>query len=591
MMLAPFAAAAAAAGLLLHPASGQVGRTESAGCGKSGLVCRTVTVPLDRSGAVAGSVALHVDVLRNAGGPSRGVIFLVAGGPGQGSAEAFGLGNPEYATFFRLVFPGWTLVAYDDRGTGKSGPLECPALDVPDESDLSADQAASVVAGCADSIGPARDFYATADQVEDLDAVRQAVGADRIAIYGVSYGTKLALAYASAFPDRVQRLLLDSVVPVDRPDAFLTDELQAMPATLAHFCQTSSCRAVTPDYASDVIATANGLASAPIANAKAHLGAAEFLGLVFATDLQPGLAAALPAAVRAADDGDTGPLLRLDALASTDDAGSSAAISSALYLATTCHDGSFPWQPGASLADRDASLQAALAGTSGLLGPFGTWATDLGTASGCLGWPTPVAGAGTDPHPLPNVPVLALSGGLDLRAPTRWGASVVGQFPQGHLLVVPGVGHSVLTMDPSGCSQRAVLHWMFGATPPKSCPAAKPFLPTVPAYPSHAPARLDARGTRLLAEQTLEDAEAIWLLTAGSANAHLSAPGLGGGVLHARDESFVLQRYGVTPGLTLSGTVRLARDRAPLEFSGELTIGGTAAKHERVELKLNTLQP
>src|ERR1700690_1070416 len=97
-----------------------------AACGKTkGLVCSAVQVPLDRSGVVAGTIQLHVETLPNATGTRRGVIFLVAGGPGQASAESFDLGDPTMARFYRYLFPGYTLVAYDDRGTGSSGPLTC----------------------------------------------------------------------------------------------------------------------------------------------------------------------------------------------------------------------------------------------------------------------------------------------------------------------------------------------------------------------------------------------------------------------------------------------------------------------------------
>ena len=596
MALAPVSAALAAAGLLLHPSSAAVARTasSSSGCGKHGLVCMTVTVPLDRSGGVAGSIGLHVEVLPNSGGPRRGVIFLVAGGPGQASARAFDLGNPTNAAFFGLLFPGWTLVAFDDRGTGDSGPLDCPTLDQPDQSDLPTDQFASIAEGCAESLGPARDFYGTADQVEDLEAVRQALAVDRIALYGVSYGTKLALSYATAYPDHVERLLLDSVVPLDRPDPFATDELQAMPATLAAYCPHSSCGAVLPDFSGDVVALANTLAAAPLhgsvrsasGRTTVQLGAADFLELVFSADLQPGLAAELPAAARAARQGNPQPLLRLDEIAREISAGSTAGIAAALYLATTCHDGSFPWQPGTSTADREASLQAALAAAPDtLLGPFGPWALAIGTASTCVGWPTVVGGASLDPHPLPDVPVLALSVGLDLRTPTSWAASVIAQFPHGQLLVVPGVGHSVLTMDPSGCSQRAVLHWMSGAQPPARCPAVKPFVPVEPAYPTHLPARLDARATVSLAQRTLHDAEAIWLLTGGSGNTGFVAPGLAGGTLDAHALSFRLRGYAIAPGLTLSGILDYTELGPPIGFTGDLIVSGSAATHERLRLR------
>src|SRR5581483_5981484 len=96
--------------------------TRFAPCGDNGLQCATLSVPLDYGGSVAGQVPLYVEVLPAAGTP-RGVMVMLAGGPGQASAETFELGVK--AAYWRSFFPGYTLVAYDDRGTGKSGALGC----------------------------------------------------------------------------------------------------------------------------------------------------------------------------------------------------------------------------------------------------------------------------------------------------------------------------------------------------------------------------------------------------------------------------------------------------------------------------------
>ena len=55
-------------------------------------------------------------------------LFLIAGGPGQGSAKAYDLGSKDNADFMRAMLPGYTLVAFDNRGTGSSGLIDCPAL-------------------------------------------------------------------------------------------------------------------------------------------------------------------------------------------------------------------------------------------------------------------------------------------------------------------------------------------------------------------------------------------------------------------------------------------------------------------------------
>src|SRR5207248_1556824 len=83
---------AALAVLLAGPRVAFAGTLQFAPCGKGLVECATVAVPLDRTGATPGTVSLYVERLAPLGTP-RGVMFLVAGGPGQASARAFDLAN------------------------------------------------------------------------------------------------------------------------------------------------------------------------------------------------------------------------------------------------------------------------------------------------------------------------------------------------------------------------------------------------------------------------------------------------------------------------------------------------------------------
>jgi pimeloyl-ACP methyl ester carboxylesterase len=560
--------------------AGPAAHARPSACGTMpGLVCSTVVVPLDRTGLVAGSIALHVEVLPPEG-PSRGTLFLVAGGPGQGSAHVFGLGNGGSVGLFRFLFAGYTLVAYDDRGTGDSGLLDCPLL----QTAVSADQQQAQAAACATIIGPQRDFYSTAQHAEDMDAVRQSLGVDKIALFGVSYGTKLSLAYALAHPDHVERMVLDSVLPPESPDPYSADVLRAMPATLNAFCSDGGCRAATPNFSADVVLLANKYAAKPLvgtvleANGKRvseRIDGIELLATLLDADLNPAVAAELPATMHAARLGNTQPLLRLAHLHDLSNAAPSVELSSALYAATVCRDGPFPWAPETPIQQRPAVYQSAVAALpAGTFGPFGTWAARFGNADFCLKWPSPSGGATLNAGPLPNVPVLALSGGFDMRTPTGSAVSVVSRFPQGHLLVVPGVGHSVTTADPSGCAANAVRAWFANGTiPPAACPRGKPLVPVVGPLPAaKQPAHVSPLATYAIAAKTLREAEATWV----GAN-EKPLPGVYSGRLVPGPRSFTLVRYSIAPGVELSGTIRLANADLPLLFSGTVKVGGPRA--------------
>jgi pimeloyl-ACP methyl ester carboxylesterase len=561
--------------------SGLQARVTGTPCGDTpGLLCSQVVVPLDRTGVVPGTVSLHVETLP-AFGVARGTIFLIAGGPGQGSAHVFGLGTPDAVALYRYLFPGYTLVAYDDRGTGDSGVLRCPGL----QTSVSIEVETGLAAVCADSLGAQRDFYSTHEHAEDLEAVRQFLAVDKVALWGTSYGTKLALAYALAHPTHVERLVLDSVVPPELPDPYEGNVLRQLPSTLGAFCAGGLCRSATSDFAGDVVTVANRLAAKPIeikvlqANGGRkveRINGLALLSVIVDADLSAGLAADLPAAVHAARLGNYGPLLRLMELDTQGSIVPDEDLSSGLFAATVCRDGPFPWEPATPVADRPPILAAAIkALPAGTLGRFGTWASGLGNATYCLQWPVPAGGAPLGPGPLPDVPVLAVSGGFDMRTPTPGAIDVASRFRQGRVLVVPGVGHSVLGSDTSFCSQQAVHDWILGSQPATSCARPKPMVALVPAYLTPPGPKQIASPARTLAiaTQALRDAEAIWLMIAPGQQ----VAGVSGGKLVASEQGFTLARYSVTPGVELSGKIRIGGTGLPLKFQGTVTLTGAAA--------------
>jgi pimeloyl-ACP methyl ester carboxylesterase len=552
-----------------------------------GLQCGTVVVPLDRTGVVAGSVSLHVEVLPASGVP-RGTMFLIAGGPGQGSAHSYGLGNSDTAEFMQAMLPGYTLVAFDNRGTGDSGLIDCPVLQA--TATATAEQGAVLARDCAGIIGPTRQFYATRDHAEDTDAVRAALGVQKIALFGVSYGTKLALAYALAHPGNVERLLLDSVVPTQFPDPFDRNVLREMPDTLASFCQNGTCRGATTNFAGEVVTLANRIEAKPISgriiapNGKLktiRLNGEELLSMLIDTDLSPGLAAEAPAAVHAALRGNVRPLLRIYDMDLLTGELKAADLSFGLNAATNCADGLFPWDPSAPPSSRQAAIDAAVnASPSGAFGPFGKWSARMGTAYYCEQWPSPSGRTPLGRGPLPNVPVLAVNGGYDLRTPVANAVSVVSQFPQGRLIVVPGVGHSVLTADFSYCSQRAVRAWILGqlsAPQQAACPRVQPLVKVVGTFPAK-PAKPTAKGTQIIAGKTVREAEATFLQLLFSSTEFTPRGVYGGKLAMSKNgDSFTLTKYALAPGVLVSGKITFVDIGPPSTYKGTFKVSGPGA--------------
>jgi pimeloyl-ACP methyl ester carboxylesterase len=137
-------------------------------------------------------------------------LFVLAGGPGMAATTFYA------SVFFSLerIHRDRDIVLVDQRGTGLSNPLNCPQ----DENDLYQASDAKVTADaqrCLRTLEKTArvEFYTTSLAVQDLDQVRAALGYQRINLYGVSYGTRVAQHYVRRFPNRTRSVILDGVVP------------------------------------------------------------------------------------------------------------------------------------------------------------------------------------------------------------------------------------------------------------------------------------------------------------------------------------------------------------------------------------------
>ena len=110
------------------------------------------------------------------------------------------------------------IVLVDQRGTGRSNPLDCPAEAQDPQESASPQVIAASTRACLASLAGRADvaWYTTSVAVEDLESVRAALGDPRIDLYGASYGTRVAQQYLRRYPQHTRALILDGVVPVGR---------------------------------------------------------------------------------------------------------------------------------------------------------------------------------------------------------------------------------------------------------------------------------------------------------------------------------------------------------------------------------------
>ncbi len=211
--------AAATAGLRWRPCSKAAGGAPNA----SRLRCASLQVPLNYADPGGRKITLALsEIPATAPAAQRqGALLVNPGGPG---ASGLAMAASVAAGLTPSVAAQYDIVGFDTRGVGSSVPaLSCdPAFfsrPRPDYVPATAaaeqvleDRARQYAADCEKRFGWLLPYMTTEDLARDMDSIRAALGQQKISYYGVSYGTYLGQVYATLFPHRIRRMVLDSVV-------------------------------------------------------------------------------------------------------------------------------------------------------------------------------------------------------------------------------------------------------------------------------------------------------------------------------------------------------------------------------------------
>ena len=259
------------------------------------------------------------------------------------------------------------LLLVDLRGTGESGALGCKAFA---SSTVELRRARRDAARR--SSGPDRDLYSTSQAVQDLEAVLRAVGAGKVDLYGDSYGSYAAQAFALRFPERLRSITLDGTYPLPghrscggRPRRGGTARARADLRAKPRLPRARSRRPGRPRHALRRRGSLcpRSRASRPDGDGtrtRVQLNEDALVQIFSSGYYFPALWRELPAAVLAAEGGDTAPILRLGAETVTVDAGGEdpPSFSESLYLAVICHDYPQLWDPDTPIKDRPQEVES-----------------------------------------------------------------------------------------------------------------------------------------------------------------------------------------------------------------------------------------
>lgn len=184
--------------------------------------CGYLSVPENYNDPEGEEISLAVAIINSlASTPEADPLFMEQGGPGGSTIDSF---LQQFSINNRLR-TNRDIVLLEQRGTLYSSPsLVCPEIDQMTldtlEKDLTQEEAASLslqaTEACHDrlaSLGVDLSAFDSLENAQDLDSLRQALGYEKINLYGVSYGSLLALQYLKMYPQSLRSLILDGVLP------------------------------------------------------------------------------------------------------------------------------------------------------------------------------------------------------------------------------------------------------------------------------------------------------------------------------------------------------------------------------------------
>jgi pimeloyl-ACP methyl ester carboxylesterase len=404
--------------------------------------CGRLSVLENRSLARGRRIGLKVVVMPARGAARRPALFVLDGGPGAGATRLTGYVNALLGDVRRER----DIVLVDQRGTGASNPLNCGLYEDGGRFQPYLDPMFPIqqVRECRARLAKRADLsqYTTTASADDLDEVRAALGLDKIALFGVSYGSRLALEYLRRHEAHVERIVVQGVVPPASPipTAAGWAAARALDSVIADCDSEASCRAAAPHVRDDLALLLDRLQRAPahvslwnwrrLSNETVVLtrrGVAEGL---FDQLYSPGLERSMLPLVHAAAAGNLVPLAR-ELVRRT--RGRRSGRSEGLMLSVLCSED----------APRLATAESASEKRSGLLGlPV---ARELLAA--CREWPHEAAPVDFATPVRSSVPVLLLSGGRDPVSPPEWAAEAARGLTNAVDLVDPRSGHAEI----NGC--------------------------------------------------------------------------------------------------------------------------------------------
>lgn len=371
--------------------------------------------------------------------PAGDAIFPLAGGPGENATV-----NAARAVASSKTLASHDLVIVDQRGTGKSNPLDCVRYDLSASPDAFAEMFEQPFfdedrfRACKERLGAHADlrFYTTSLIADDIDDVRAALGYDRITLDGGSYGTTLGLEILRRHGDHVRAAVLSGVIPpaINQTQTLARDTENMLEALFSACENDAACAAAFPSFRADFNKVLARVRAEPIEITLPHpltqkpetvqVRYPELVTAIRYTLYSTHLSAGLPLAVSQAKAGDYSRLAQLlpQLLYLLADIGSEG-----MWASVRCAE-EFPF----------LDVERARADAEGTM--LGTERIDSGLAI-CNFWPRGAIPENFHEPVRSEVPVLMLAGEFDAATPPWMGEVAAETLSNGRLVIAAGSSH------------------------------------------------------------------------------------------------------------------------------------------------------
>lgn len=370
-------------------------------------------------------------------------FVLLAGGPGQSAIDSY----LQVGGAFEAIRRDRPILLLDQRGTGRSNKLDCPQPSDPTAEvwtgfDLEAIR--DFTRECIEALDADLRFYTTSVAIDDLDAVRAALGFEQLNLWGGSYGSRVALAYLRRYPQHTRSVIIDGVVPADEllGPAIAIDAQASLEKLFDRCAEDASCSEAFPELSADFDALRGALANNPVTVTVAHpqtgelreqMINADMLGAVIRmSSYAPVTRSLLPLLISEAQQGRYQMLASQAAMIETQFEGM---LALGMHNSVLCSEDA-PNFDGIALDDPE--LAATYLGAQQL----------AGLKAICDEWPRGPVDPEIGTPVVSDVPTLVLSGEFDPVTPPENGTRAAQTLSVSRHIVAPGQGHIV---SATGC--------------------------------------------------------------------------------------------------------------------------------------------